>query len=73
KTVNSEDFEIRLMMYLLLTLTNITIDKVYPDPSDISDSAMLARIKYIRNNVARTFGANLSGHRFNKYWDDIRQ
>lgn len=71
--VKSDDFDIRLIMYLLRTLVNIKIGNVYPDPSDKSYNAALSRIKYIRNELTRRFAADLSEDKFNQYWDDIIQ
>lgn len=61
------------MMYLLRSLVKIKICDVYPELRDESVSAMLSRIKYIRNKVARTFGADLSEDELNQHWDDMRQ
>lgn len=57
----------------MCALTNIKIVSVYPDRSDTSDSAMLSRIKYIRNKATRRFEADLSEEMFEEYWNDIRQ
>lgn len=72
-TVKSEEFDIRLTIYLLGTLAKYKIDSEYPDPSDLSDSAMLSRIKYIRKKATMRFEADISEDKLKQYWNDIRQ
>ncbi|CAC5417520.1 unnamed protein product [Mytilus coruscus] len=72
-TVKSEDFDIRLMIYLLHTLANIKVCDSYPLPTDTSTSAMLSRIKYIRNETTQNLNGKLTEDQFNQYWDDIGQ
>ncbi|CAC5389986.1 unnamed protein product [Mytilus coruscus] len=71
--VSSEDFDIRLMIYLLETVADIKVGNLYPVSSDMSISGMLSRIKYIRNETTRRFDRKLSDYQFNQYWDDIGQ
>lgn len=71
--MKSEYFDLRLMIYLLRSIVKLKICDVYPEISDESVSAMLSRIKFIRNKVARTFGTDLSEDELNQHWDDIRQ
>ncbi|XP_052063895.1 uncharacterized protein LOC127703857 [Mytilus californianus] len=72
-TVSSDDFDITLMINLLRTLANISIGDIYPAPFNTSISAMLTRIKYIRNKVIQNVKGQLSEDQFNQYWDDIGQ
>ncbi|CAG2211278.1 unnamed protein product [Mytilus edulis] len=73
KTVTSDGFDIRLMIYLLGSLANIEVGDLYPVQSDSRVSAMLSRIKYIRNEATQSYAGKLSEDQFNKYWDDIAQ
>lgn len=73
KTVTSEFFDVRLMIYLLCTLANFEIGNLYPVESDTKISAMLSRIKFIRNEATQSFEGELSEDQFDKYWDDIGQ
>lgn len=73
KTVRSEDFDISLMIYFLQTLANIKVSDLYPIPTDTSTSAMLSRIKYIRNETTQNLYGKLTEEQFNQYWDDIGQ
>ncbi|CAC5408763.1 unnamed protein product [Mytilus coruscus] len=73
RTVTSNDYDIRLMIYLLCTIANLSVGNLYPVRSDTSISAMLCRIKYIRNEVTQRFERQLSEDQFNQYWDDIGQ
>ncbi|CAG2195661.1 unnamed protein product [Mytilus edulis] len=72
-TVTSDDLDITIVIHLLVTLTNIEVGDLYPVQSDERISAMLSRIKYIRNELAQSYEGTLSGDKFNKYWDDIAQ
>lgn len=72
-TVKSEEFDIRLTIYLLCTLAKYKVESEYPDPSDLSDSAMLSRIKCIRNKASRRFESEISEDKLKQYWNDIRQ
>ncbi|CAG2195655.1 unnamed protein product [Mytilus edulis] len=73
KTVTSEDFGVRLMIYLLRIIANISVGDLYPVPSDTGISAMLSRIKFIRNELTQSHEGNISDDQFNQYWDDIGQ
>ncbi|CAC5408778.1 unnamed protein product [Mytilus coruscus] len=71
--VTSNDFDIRLMTYLLSTLAHIEVGDVYPVYSNTSIHAMLSRIQLISNETLRNFEGKLSGYKFNKNWDCIGQ
>lgn len=71
--MTSDDFDIRLMIYILGVLANIKVGTLYPVPPDMSISAMLSRIKYIRNETTRIFEGKLDDIKFNHYWDYIGQ
>ncbi|CAG2211266.1 unnamed protein product [Mytilus edulis] len=73
KVVTSDVFDIKLMLNLLDALANMEIGDLYPIQSDKSISAMLSRIKFIRNEATQSFEGKLSKDQFNKYWDDIAQ
>lgn len=73
KMVKSENFDIRLMIYLLHTLANIKVCDLYPLPTDTSTSAMLSRINNIRNETTQNVNWKLTEDQFNQYWNDIRQ
>lgn len=72
-TITSDDFDVRLLIYLLRTLAKIEIGDVYPVPCDKKVSAMLSRIKFIRNEITQSFEGKLSEDRFIQCWDDIVQ
>lgn len=61
------------MIYILETLSSIKVGNLYPVPSDMNSSAMLARIRYIRNETTRICGEKLPECMFYQYWDDIAQ
>ncbi|CAC5403770.1 unnamed protein product [Mytilus coruscus] len=75
KTVSftSDDFDVRLMIYLLKTITKVDVGDLYPLKVDISTSAMLSRIKFIRNETTQSIEGKLSEVQYNKFWDDIGQ
>lgn len=73
KSVISDDFDLSIMLHLLCTLANIEVSDLYPVKSDKRISAMLSRIKYIRNEVTQLYEGRLSENHFNIYWDDIAQ
>lgn len=73
KAVTSEDFDIRIMIHLLGMLANYEFGDLYPVQSDERISAMLSRIKYIRNEVTQNYEGKLSEDMFNRYLDDITQ
>ncbi|CAC5403771.1 unnamed protein product [Mytilus coruscus] len=73
KPVSSDDFDIRLMIYLLIALANLEVGDLYPVHADTSICAMLSRIKYIRNEVTQSLNGKLPRHLFKQYWDDIGQ
>ncbi|XP_076081132.1 uncharacterized protein LOC143052043 [Mytilus galloprovincialis] len=73
KSVTSENFDIRLMVYLLSDLAKISVGDLYPVQSDLSIGAMLSRIKFIRNEATQSYEGKLSEEKFNQYWDDIGQ
>ncbi|CAC5365748.1 unnamed protein product [Mytilus coruscus] len=73
ETVTSEDFGVRLMIYLLRIIANINVGDLYPVPSDTSIGAMLSRIKFIRNEVTQSLEGKIPENQFNQYWDDIGQ
>lgn len=72
-SVTSDDFDIRLMIYLLKTITKVDVGDLYPLEVDISTSAMLSRIKFIRNETTQSIEGELSENQYNKFWDDIGQ
>ncbi|CAC5359911.1 unnamed protein product [Mytilus coruscus] len=73
ETVTSDDFDIRLLIYLLRTLANFEVGDLYPVQCDKRVSAMLSRIKFIRNEITQSFEGKVSEDQFNQYWDDIVQ
>ncbi|CAC5389978.1 unnamed protein product [Mytilus coruscus] len=73
ETVTSEDFDIRLMIYLLRIIANINAGDLYPVQSDTSIGAMLSKIKFIRNEATQSLEGNILEDQFNQYWDDIGQ
>ncbi|CAG2211280.1 unnamed protein product [Mytilus edulis] len=73
KTVTSDDFDVRLMIYLLKTITTIKLGDLYPTEVDTSIGAMLSRIKFIRNEITQNLHEKLPVDLFNKYWDDMGQ
>ncbi|CAC5359909.1 unnamed protein product [Mytilus coruscus] len=73
KPVKSDNFDISLMLYVLHTITHIKVGDHYPVQSDTTISAMLSKIKYIRNETTQSVDGLLSKERFNQYWDDVGQ
>lgn len=71
--VTSDDFNIRLMIYLLKTIAKVDVGDLYPLAVDISISAMLSRIKFIRNETTQSIEGELSKKQYIKFWDDIGQ
>lgn len=72
-SVTSDDFDIRLMIYLLKTITKVDVGDLYPMQVDISTGAMLSKIKFITNETTQSIAGELSENQFNKFWDDIGQ
>ncbi|CAC5410004.1 unnamed protein product [Mytilus coruscus] len=72
-TATSDDFDLRLMTYLMSTLTNIDVGDLYPVESDTRVGAMLSRIKFITNETTQNLEGKLSEDLFNQHWDDIGQ
>lgn len=73
KTATSDDFNLRIMIYLLRILANIEIGDLYPVQSDTKIGAMLSRIKYIGTDITQNLEGKLSENVFIQYWDDIGQ
>lgn len=71
--VTSVDFDITLMMHLLNTLAHIKDGNYYPVSTGTSVSAMISRIKFIRNDTTQKLEGKFSDDQFNQYWDDIVQ
>lgn len=70
KTVTSQDFDIGLMIYILLA--NYEIND-YENLSDRSITAIFSRIINMRKEIARRFIRQLSKSKFKQYRDDISQ
>lgn len=61
------------MLYLLQTLANTNICKLYPCQNDQRKEAMLSRIRFIRNEVTQNVDDIIKDEKYNQYWDDIGQ
>lgn len=54
-------------------LANIKVCDLYPISTDTSTSAMLSRIRYIKNETTQNLNGKLTEDQYNQYWDDIGQ
>lgn len=71
--VSSEDFDIKLMIYLLQPLASIKVGNLDPVYPYTSIETMLSRIKYVMNEISKSFEGKLPNDQFNQYWDYIGQ
>ncbi|CAC5400771.1 unnamed protein product [Mytilus coruscus] len=68
KIVTSDDFDVRLMIYLLRAFRH---SRVNPVESDTNIIEMLSIINNIRNEIIRKFYGKLSETQFSQYWEGI--
>lgn len=73
KTVSSEDFDLRLMIHLLTTIASVNFGDLYPVKTDTRISAMLTKIKYIRNKLIQSIYQQHSDEHYNKFLDDLQE
>ncbi|CAC5418443.1 unnamed protein product [Mytilus coruscus] len=71
--VSSEDFDIRLMMVLMKNLANFDISEKLPMEADISESADLSRIKFIRNKLEQNIDKQTLDEEFEENWKQLTE
>lgn len=71
KTVTSEDFDVRLMIYLLRAFINLRVSDEKPVKSDTNIMEMLSIVNNIRSEIIRKYDGKLLETQFNQYWECI--